>query len=279
LPAGETRDVNAAVTITTVVPEICKPATCGTAEGFPNGSNTGWFGAGVQESDLTSSGWISVETAGAVIDRLDIAGRIEIWADNVTIKRSRIRSADYWPIRIFDDHTGLVVEDVEIIGTSSCEAAITAGAYVARRLNVHDCTDGLRTGTGTTIEDSYIHDLIVANDSHNDGIQHTDGSGAVIRHNTICLPNGANSAVIIQTDFGVVDDVVVENNVMDGGGYTVFSRIGNWGTDNGNVAPTNVKFLNNRFGHSYAFGLFSFDGSVEVSGNVWVDTCEPVPAP
>ncbi|MEZ4376144.1 MAG: hypothetical protein R3B07_35390 [Polyangiaceae bacterium] len=62
------------------------------------------------------SGSIQVTTDGAVIEDLDIQGEVQILADNVTIRRCRITSGDYYPIRYFDnDNVGLLVEDTEII--------------------------------------------------------------------------------------------------------------------------------------------------------------------
>jgi len=62
---------------------------------------------------------IRVTGTGAVLDGLDVNGSIDVLADNVTIKRSRIVSGDYYPIRYFDnDNTGLLIEDTEIAGTS-----------------------------------------------------------------------------------------------------------------------------------------------------------------
>jgi hypothetical protein len=80
----------------------------------------------------------------------------------------------------------------------------------------------------------------------------------------------SNAAIIIKADFGPIDDVLFENNWANGGNFTVYSRAGT-----SYPAPTNVRILNNRFGRDYRYGLYSIDGTIQRSGNVWADTGAP----
>src|SRR5688500_4524435 len=68
---------------------------------------------------LTPSASLTVRQNGQVVQNLDIKGTITVLANDVIIRRVRITTGDYYPIRYFDnDNTGLLVEDSEIIGTS-----------------------------------------------------------------------------------------------------------------------------------------------------------------
>jgi hypothetical protein len=103
------------------------------------------------------------------------------------------------------------------------------GMANAVEFNVHD----------ELLEDNYAHDFGNVDPSqHADGLQ-TDGTThAVVRHNTVLLNDvdGATGAISIMGDSG--DDVLVENNRVAGGGYTVYPGGANY---------TNIRFLNNCF--------------------------------
>lgn len=261
-------DAGSASTFFAIVPAIIASTTI--TDPMPSSENSGYIGAGIALKDLSASGSLSITTAGTIIENRNIVGTVEVRAANVTIRNCRIYSTGYWPVRVFPS-ASLTIEYTEIEGTSNAEAAIAASdstaSYVARHLDVHGVVDGLRASTNVTIESCYIHDLLViAGQTHNDGIQMLAGSDVVIRGNRIDPGSGCNSAIIIQTDFGMIDNVLISGNYLSGGGYTVFSRIGNYSAS---IAPTNVRILNNSFGKSYVYGLFSIDGSALCSGNTW----------
>jgi hypothetical protein len=243
-------------------------ATC--ARPKPGPTNTGVPAGTV----LKPSGPIKVETAGAVIEDLDIQGEIAVLADNVTIRRVRIRSGDYYPIRYFDNkNTGLVVEDSEIEGTSDdVTAALSFTDYTARRLNIHGSADGFKADANVLIEDCWIHDLRNGPDQHNDGVQSTGGKGVTLRHNAI---SGASNACVQTGDESVAtEDLTVECNWLSGGGYALNIR----GT--GATVPKNTKILNNRFGRDSAYGPWTIDDpSPVVTGNVHDDDGSAIPYP
>ncbi len=231
---------------------------------FPSRATTGVPAGTV----LEPSDGITVTEDGTVIDRLDVSGRIAIRANNVTIKRSRISGGVPYQVRVYDGFTGTVVEDSELIGTSNgCSAGISMSDYTARRVDVHGCKDGLKVGSNVTIVDSWIHDQRKFEGTHNDGIQCVGGRNIVIRGNRIEGPfRQSTSATLFQTNIGPVDNVLVENNYLSGGGFTVYL------TDkgNGNGAPTNAVVKNNTFErNSYQYGPFRTDGNPQISGNVW----------
>jgi hypothetical protein len=240
------------------------------ANGWPNATNTGVPSG----TTLTTSGSITVTTDGAVIENLDITGSITVLANNVTIRKVRLTSGDYYPIRYFDNNnTGLLVEDSEIIGLSGdVTSAIAFQHYTARRLNIHGMADGLKADADVLIEDCWIHNLSNGATEHNDGVQSTGGKGVTIRHNNI---SGASNATVQTGDESgaATEDMTIENNLLSGGGYTLNIR----GT--GATVPKNTRVINNRFIHDAAYGPWTIDDpSPTVTGNVY-DDGTPIPYP
>ncbi|MFS8070218.1 MAG: hypothetical protein ACMG6S_27965, partial [Byssovorax sp.] len=212
---------------------------------------------------------------GAVIEDLDVTGSITVLANDVTIRRVRLKSDDYYPIRYFDnDNTGLLVEDSEIEGTTGdVTAAISFANYTARRLNIHGSADGFKADSNVLIEDCWIHDLSNGPGEHNDDVQSTGGKGVTIRHSVL---EGASNAAVQTGDEGgaSTEDLLIECSWLSGGGYTLNIR------GDGPTAPRNTKVLNNRFGHDAAYGPWTFDDpSPTVTGNVYDADNKPIPYP
>ena len=234
----------------------------------PNASNTG-VPAGVT---LTPSGSITVDKDGTIIEGLDIKGNVTVLADNVTIRKCRITTGTYYPIRYFDNgNTGLVVEDTEIIGTSNdVTSAIAFSNYTARRVNVHGGADGFKADANVLIEDCWVHDLANGPGQHNDGVQSTGGEGVTIRHSV--LEGASNSAVQTGDEGGVAtEDMTIECSWLYGGNYTLNIRGG------GATKPKNTKVIDNRFGDDAQYGPWVIDDpNPTVTGNVWDATGKPL---
>ena len=235
--------------------------------GWPGPTNTG-VPAGVQ---LTPSGSIVVTTPGTVIDARDVSGTIEIMpgANNVTIKRTRVRSGNNWPIRVNDGVSGTMIQDVEVDGlnSSSQQAAIGWSGMTVSRANVHNTPEGVRLSSNGTVSDSWIHDLCQACAGyHSQDIGNFGGSHNRIIHNNLSNPNSATAVIFFKSDMGSIDDNQVVGNLLDGGNYTIYSVSG------GNGTPTNVLIQNNRFGRTYVYGISDLEGNPAWTGNVWNDT-------
>lgn len=232
----------------------------------PGPTNTG-VPAG---TTLKPSKGLKVTKDGSVVEDLDVDGEIEVAANNVTIRRVRITSGSYYPVRYDDPHRGLVIEDSEIIGTSDdVTSAVSFAHYTARRLNVHGGADGFKANEDVLIEDSWIHDLRNGPDQHNDGVQSTGGKGVTLRNNAI---SGASNACVQTGDEGAAtEDLLLECNWLEGGGYTLNIR------GKGATKPKNTKIINNRFGRKSAYGPWTLDDpNPTVTGNVWDDDGSPM---
>lgn len=237
---------------------------------FPNASNTG-VPAGVK---LTPSGSIRVMKAGTVISGLDVTGNISVEADNVTIKNVRVNGRGDWGIVLRANN--LTIEDSEISGNGVQE--LTQGIYnlsngnlTVLRTDISKISDGIATTTGL-LQDNYIHDPAIFSGDHADMIQSVGGQQPgktlTIRHNTLINNAGQTSAIGLFQDFGVAHDVLAEQNLLAGGGYTVYAGKGSHGS------AYNIRFISNVFstqlhaksGFYGPVAYYDFSGN----GNEWV---------
>ena len=232
---------------------------------------------------LRPSGSLSITTDGAVYENLDISGDVWIDANNVTIRNFRINggSSSFYGINIASGKRGIVLEDGEILRTGN---GIRGLGYTARRLHIHDNNDdGLRPegvpGSGPTlVEHCFIEKMGLSDGAHADALQVSgvsDGSYDVtLQNNNFYMPAPGSpehpgdaskaSAVIFLAK--PVSNYLIQNNWMDGGGYTVYCG-GNTG---------DVLWRNNTFGTNYDYAAVT--GTCQNwSGNVWEDTGAPVP--
>lgn len=241
----------------------------------PGPDNTGWQHTGVTLSPMECGpdGELVVDTDDTVIDGARIDCDIRIDANDVTISRSLVRAGGPWAIYKPDQYTNLTVSDVEIAGLPGCQAALVFSHYTATRLNVHGCADGLRVDQSATVQDSWIHDFWdgrvngqqVGAIAH-DGVSTTGGSNLTIRGNRIDNPRSDDSCITIGGQFGAPSNVVIEDNYLDGGDYTIF------------LAPSGVNRVikDNTFTRTFLTGPAKVSGSYVWSGNVFTDG-SPVP--
>jgi len=215
---------------------------------FPDATTTG-VPAG---TTLTPSGSLDVKSAGTVLEGLDIDGCVDVHADNVTIRASRISCArPTTAVRLMDGYSGLRLEDVEIDGNGIVSAAVGFTDYTLVRVNIHGVVDGPRMGSRTVLVDSYVHGLVRTDDSHNDAVQVTGGSGVSILHNTLDAYDPAtgdlfNAAIMVGTGKDSVADLLIEGNYLNGGNYTVTFRP--------NLDASNIVGRGNTFGPDQRYG-------------------------
>ena len=197
----------------------------------PGASNTG-VPAGtpltVHDGDLT------VDTAGAVIDGLDIHGFVKINALGVTIKNSIIRGTATSTQRALvlsaSDAASVTIQDSELVAAypSVWIDGIRGWNITASRVNIHNVVDSVHLyGDNVTLESSWLHDnsyfAVDPNHSggptHNDNIQIQQGTNIRITGNTMSGAN--NSAMQFTQDSGLVSNVQVVRNWLDGGACTI----------------------------------------------------------
>ncbi|WDR02921.1 right-handed parallel beta-helix repeat-containing protein [Devosia algicola] len=215
--------------------------------GWPDSTNTG-VPDGVT---LLPSGSIIVTKPGTVISGLDIKGTVYIDADNVTIENCKITSSSYSVVQIKTGSNGVVVQDCEIngVGSNNDGSHGINGVGTFLRNDIYNVENGINVGagSGTVIEGNYIHDLKATGSPHYDGIQIDGGqSDILIQNNTVINDHGQTAAVMIDNYFGSVSNVVVTNNLLVGGGYTIYSD-GQFG--GGKLSG--IEITNNHIGGGY----------------------------
>ncbi|SEQ12244.1 right-handed parallel beta-helix repeat-containing protein [Microlunatus flavus] len=243
--------------------------------GFPDASSTG-VPAGTTLKAYSGPSTITAD--GTVIDGKKITSCLVVKADDVTIKNSLISSSCFFNVLADDGGRRLLLSDVEIDGRNNAgsDSAVAGGGYTCLRCDVHGTIDGFKAGTDVTIKDSWIHDLAMTDDSHNDGIQSLGTTSLKVQHNTIVLGDGATSAVMLSTGSAdAMRNVSIDGNLLGGGAFTVYGGY-QAGTDAkskvSGIAITDNRFSTRIHPKSGAFGpLTSTDSPVSVSGNTWYD--------
>jgi hypothetical protein len=245
----------------TTPPATAAPAPSAPSPGgFPSAADTG-----PTTTNLAASGSKTITQNGAVVENLRINGTLTIQANDVTIRNVLIENTDTYPIRA-TEASNLLVEDTEIDGNGEGNVAVYGGSYTLRRVDIHDTLDGPRIeGDNVLIEDSFIHDLHRVPDGHHDIIQIRNGNNIQIRNNTLTAFNARtndpmNAAIQIGGLNGPLSGLVVENNYMDGGNFTVNAA------KNGSSLAV---FRNNTLGDNARYGPLSSGGALQWVGNVF----------
>lgn len=236
------------------------PVPTPTPSAYPDATNTGWQPTGVT---LTGSGGITVNTASTVIDGRNFTDLIQINANNVTLKRSKVSfTTQTYLIRVAAGVTGTIIEDVEINGGAGSYTGIIGENLTIRRVNIYNVENGLILSLNSNLSDSYIHNLSNIGSPHYDGVEINGGSGITINHNTISIPNETGT-VNANNYFGPVSNIVISNNKLTGGTYTIYVD----GQFSGG-SITGVSITGNRIGGGqFGYALIR-NASVTQSGNV-----------
>jgi hypothetical protein len=266
--------------------------------GFPGADTTGVPSGTVltpytgPSTITTPDGPVStITTPNTVIDGKTM-GCVVVQAPGVVIRNSKISCTGFYAILNTDEaYTGtpLLLEDSEIDCQNTRHTAISDTNFIARRLNVHGCENGFNLNQNVVIEDSYIHDLYNDEIAHTDGIQFgighfVDGQivpgvlNITIRHNTIYSMgvdgSFGTSAIISNRTPNNDHNVLIENNLMAGGAYTLYC-------DQDGATGVNYRVVNNHFSRRFSpkvgFWGPSADCADETqSGNVIHETGQPL---
>jgi hypothetical protein len=177
---------------------------------------------------LTASGAITVSTDRTVLTGLDVQGSVLVRARDVVIRRCRFTgSGQYYAVQLAEG-ASVLIEDSTIRGDYA-SAGISAGAWQGVRLDIHGVShDGAKLGPGASLTDSWVHDFRPEPGAHADGLQSDRTAGDItVTHNVIDIGSAAaatNSAIILTpgTDGSAPGPVRIADNVLGGGGYTLY---------------------------------------------------------
>lgn len=213
-------------------------------------------------------GDVVVGTPGVVLSGLDINGAVYINASNVTVLNSKVTAAGDYVIKVAPGVTGTIIQNTTIDGTASSregsKGIAGSGTFIAN--NISSVEDGifLLGDHNTLIQGNYIHALKATGSPHYDGIQiEGNVSNVIIRHNTVINDYGQTSALMIDNYFGPISDITVDNNLLVGGGYTIYVD----GQFKGGPI-SGVSITNNRMGKGF-YGTTNFNKTSPVyTGNL-----------
>ncbi len=252
---------------------------------FPNASNTG-VPAG--HTLTIHNGTLTVDKAGTVIDGLEVHGDINVTANDVIIRNSRVLNRGDWGIIQRQGVHGLQVLDTDVHGNGTDRlqfAVLNEGGMVTiQRCNFSVTSDPISTSSGL-ITDNYVHDPKYFAGDHIDMLQSDAGPPAgqqlIVRHNTFINTVDQTSALALFQDFGVQHDAIIDGNLLAGGGYALYGGDGNKGTPY-NIKVTNNVFSRQVFPNSGQYGPVAYwnrNGSGNVwQNNVWQNTTTAITA-
>jgi hypothetical protein len=209
---------------------FASPGACG----FPDPV---FHNVGVPSSaTLTPSGSVTITTAGAVIDGLDVAGAISIQANNVTVKNGRVAvpapgcgtasTCGNSDILVGAGITGTVLSHLELTvqtGATVEHAVRNLGddSTAADHLYIHGPDAGWY-GPGS-LSDSYVLAVLAIADDHLENWYYGGGGGRIVaNHNTLFNPAEQTATVFLKNDFGDIATAEITNNLLAGGGYTLY---------------------------------------------------------
>lgn len=272
------------------------PSACG----YPDTTNTGPNPAIVLKKvpqEVTSGpgwfwdprGWIVVNGSNALVRGIEVKSTIAVHVDNAIIEHVRVAAkGETFGIAIENNVTGTIIRNAEIgapIGEERLLVGIKdirGGATGTRvlRSEFYNSSTAIQIYQGV-IRDNYIHTPGFKDGDHINGITSNGSRRALtIEHNTILNPHNQTDAIGLFEDFGVEANRTIENNLMAGGGYTLYA-----GQNTGGPPTYNIKVTNNRFSRLY-YPNGGYWGPVAAycatcagnlwTGNVWDDDGSPV---
>ena len=274
-------------TTTTTAPSTTTTTSPPPSSGMPNATNTGVpAGTTLRAMSSSSCQWV-VTQDNTVVDGVDLAGCIDVEANNVTIQNSRITSNTWWGIKYGASKpniTGLRVlhDTIQSVPGQGPDAGgydygiseLGNGTMEVGYSNISGFKDGVDIDTGS-LHDNYIHDLSQFSGAHTQDVYvWCGGEGIILQHNTLINQTAvafSTAAVYIAPDCGHQDDVLVTGNLLAGGALTVYG---------GDSTAANIRVVNNLFS-TQIYSDSGFYGPVGYwwsansgnvwSGNVWAD--------
>lgn len=253
------------------------------AHGYPDATNTG-ASASLPTIPNSGPGWhnaggyIEVDTPGTTLSGYNIPFNVDVTANNVTIKGNYIR-VDGEGFGVSLRHTSNVtVENNTIRGASTSTGRLlvgikdiygdSTGTQVLGN-NIFYVSTGVQMDEGL-IQGNYIHDMgMVSGDHINGTTSNAGGPMLTIKHNTIFNQFDQTDAVSLFEDFGAQSNRLITDNILAGGGYTIYG-----GQNSGGATATNITITNNRISPMFYpnggfFGwLAATNSGMTISGNI-----------
>jgi hypothetical protein len=204
---------------------FAKPSACG----YPDQTNTG---APAGTAVTVKNGDQTINAAGTYSGWNVQNGSVRINASNVTIKDFIVTNVGDTAnaILIPSGVTNVTIEDSTLSGASANNAIqyavqnVSSGVVTGLRLNLVNCTECW--GGSGTLQDSYANSNGVISGSHYEDIYYGGGGGPLtVTHDTLYDPQSQTAVIFTKGDFGAVGKVTITNNLLAGGGYTIYGGL------------------------------------------------------
>ncbi|MFI6093956.1 hypothetical protein ACIA8G_00265 [Lentzea sp. NPDC051213] len=273
------------------------PAPAGSPGWKLTQGNTGLAAHGLNCDSLPAYTGPSSPAAGTVISGKRVEQALTLFAGNITIEKSCIRPTklnEAAPLVTTNGPCGsnscqvtsapVTIRDSNIDGSKLSAGTIAKScAFLGVGTLQRNYISGMGSGicfynTGHSLdglaEGNYVRGLRTAGDAHNDGATVRDfpldrnaGRKLTFRNNRIDCSTGQDTgALFIQTYGGDIDNVTVEGNLLEGGGYQLGLE-----SSHGNQYGRNMRSINNRFTGSGWGAAYVTANGVGYKWAVWQD--------
>jgi hypothetical protein len=225
--------------------------------------------AGVQ---VSGDSW-KVVTDGTIIDGKDVVNKwVDIEANNVTIRNSRIKAPDgvYWAVyNQAENKSGLTVLNSEIYTAKGAHnGIITETNTTVCGVNAHGFENIVSIQNNNVImQANYFHANVAApgtNDPHDDVMEVRVGTNIKILGNNLTQTNADESwqhntgALYAAATYGKLDQLTIDGNWLGGGTYSLYMTTVK-GQSSSAVLGTTVDVTNNKwYRNSYAYGTHDY---------------------
>ncbi len=254
--------------------------------GFPGSNNTGIpIGKRLPARDRG----IQIYEDGAVMENIEVTGQIDIRADNVLIRNSKIHGFVYLDTDQPEwTNDAFTIRDTEINNGNSQRGGVSLGNYTLERVNIHGGQMSALCVKDCVVSDSWFHGQYVPSDQdwHLGGFLSNGGSNMVVQRNTIACdtPNnemggGCSGDLNLFGDFAPVENILIDGNLfLESPGATYCLNLGYnafkpFGPDASNVDVTNNTVQRGANGKcaSVAVGTDYMIGGIPAPGNSWTN--------
>jgi hypothetical protein len=265
------------------------PAACG----YPDVSS-----AGVSPSIARQavSGTVTLGSDGQIYENKTVTGSIVVTGHNITIRNVKLINDDpNYAIRVTPggswtaNNANLLLDHVEIdLGGQLDTKGVAFSGYTLRSSFIHNGSDCAHFSENVVIQDTLC---TVGPDTNNDawpdssgfcegpehfdGFQTDGGANNVLRHNTVRNPCSQTSDILISSNTSHVSTTTIDNNLLAGGGYSLYCAAGSASTVD-HITATNNRFARSFYSSAGYWGPTAYCDNAVYSGNVWDDTNTPV---
>ena len=240
------------------------------------------------------SGTVTLSQPGQVYENRVVTGDIVVTAPNVTIRNVRLINRNpYYAISVKNkgswetSDANLLLDHVEIdLGGRTTVKGVAFNGYTARSVFFHNGSDCAHFGVNVVIEDSLCVSgpdtnsdgwpdttSFCSGPDHFDGFQSDGGNNITLRHNTVRNPCSQTSNILLSSNTSPIRNVTITNNLLAGGGYSLYCAGSADGTRVSNIVATNNRFAKTWFPRGGYWGPTAYCQYASVfSGNIWDDT-------